>query len=218
VAAILNFQLVIAARLAADLEEQVGEPELAARQRRLADRVLAATDARFWSAERGLYADDDSGDNWSEHAQCLAVLAGAAHGHAALGGAIAASGLARTSVYFDHYLFEALGRIGRVDVLYERLGLWFDQLTQGQRTVVEQPEPTRSDCHAWGAHPIFHLYATLLGVRPVEPGMRAVEVRPQLGPLTSAAGTLRSPHGPIGVRVDEAGEVTVELPHGVRRV
>jgi alpha-L-rhamnosidase len=120
-------------------------------------------------------------------------------------------------VYFDHYLFEALGRIGRVDYLYERLGLWFDQLESGLRTVVEKPEPTRSDCHAWGAHPVFHLYATLLGVRPVEPGMRAVRIEPQLGPLAWAEGTLRTPHGPLTVRV-EGSVTTVHLPEGVRRV
>jgi len=57
----------------------------------------------------------------------------------------------------------ALGRLGRADVLLSRMGLWFGLVETGLRTVIEEPEPTRSDCHAWGAHPIFHLYATLLG-------------------------------------------------------
>jgi alpha-L-rhamnosidase len=217
VSAALNFQLALVADLAAELEEQAGEPELATRDRRLADRVRHAAESTFWSPERGLYADDASKEHWSEHAQCLALLAGASHGAAAVEEAITASGLARTSVYFDHYLFEALARIGRVDYLYERLGLWFDQLADGLRTVVEEPEPTRSDCHAWGAHPVFHLYATLLGVRPAEPGMRAVTVQPQLGPLAWADGTLRTPHGPLRVRADGSG-TEVELPDGVRRI
>lgn len=217
VSAALNFQLALVAGLAAELEDQLGEPELAARQRRLARRVLSAAESRFWSEERGLYADDASHEHWSEHAQCLALLAGAAHGATAVERAVGAEGLARTSVYFDHYLFEALGRIGRVDVVYQRLGLWFDQFARGLRTVVEQPEPTRSDCHAWGAHPIFHLYATLLGVRPAAPGMRAVRIDPKLGPLQWADGRLRTPHGPLRVRVDQTG-TTVELPDGVKRL
>ena len=36
---------------------------------------------------------------------------------------------------------------------------------------------TRSDCHAWGAHPVFHFYATVLGIRPAAPGFRRVNRR-----------------------------------------
>jgi hypothetical protein len=54
-------------------------------------------------------------------------------------------------------------------------------------------------------------------VRPVEPGMRAVQIRPQPGPLPWADGTLPTPHGPLRVRVDDTG-TTVQLPAGVRRV
>jgi hypothetical protein len=119
-------------------------------------------------------------------------------------------------VYFSHYLFEALGRIGRVDLLRDRLSLWTGLREQGLRTVIEQPEPTRSDCHAWGAHPIFHLFATVLGVRPAAPGMAEITVDPQLGGLEWADGTMRTPHGPLRVRVDGAG-TKVDLPAGIRQ-
>lgn len=219
VSGVLNFHLALAARLAAELEEWLGEPELAVRQRKLHERVLKAAERRFWSSERGLFADDPGQAHWSEHAQCLALLAGARHGEAAIR-KIAATALdekaptARTTVYFDHYLFEAMGQIGRTDVILGRMGLWYGLLEEGLRTVVEMPEPTRSDCHAWGAHPIFHLFATFLGVRPVEPGMAAVRIRPQLGGLEWAEGTLRTPHGPLHVRADAKGIRTV-LPHGI---
>ena len=231
VSGVLNLHLALAARLAAELEGWMGEAELAARHRGLHDRVLAAAERRFWSSERGLYADDPEHAHWSEHAQCLALLAGAPHGEAAVrrtlvpltlpgerGPENSHSGeamLARTTVYFDHYLFEALGAIGRADAILGRMGLWYGLLDEGLRTVVEMPEPTRSDCHAWGAHPIYHLYATLLGVRPTSPGMATVRVRPQLGGLAWAEGTLRTPHGPLHVRADEKG-VRKVLPHGIR--
>lgn len=226
VSSILNFHLAYAAQLAAELETWLDEPEMATRHHKLHERVLKAADPRFWDAERGLYADDLEHAHWSEHAQCLALLAGAPHGEAAVrriaeepltqaplpsGG----EGLARTTVYFDHYLFEALGRIGRTDVILPRLGLWYGLLDEGLKTVVEMPEPTRSDCHAWGAHPIYHLYATILGVRPTSPGMATVAIHPQLGGLEWAEGTLRTPHGPLHVRADAAG-IRKVLPHGVR--
>lgn len=214
VSGVINLQLAHVADLAADLESWIGEPGLAGRHSDLADVVRHAAERTFWSAERGLYADDPEHRHWSEHAQCLAVLAGADHGQAALERTLITDGLARTSVYFDHYLFEALGRIGRTDVIHDRLGLWFGLLDQGLRTVIEQPEPTRSDCHAWGAHPIFHLYATLLGVRPTAPGMATVSISPQLGRLARADGTLQTPHGPLRVEVD-GSKITTELPPGI---
>ena len=218
VSALPNLQLAHVAGLAAELESWLGEPGLAERHTALADQVRAAAERTFWSAERGLYADDPEHQHWSEHAQCLAVLAGAEHGPAALERALATDGqddgLARTSVYFDHYLFEALGRIGRTDAVLDRLDLWFGLLDQGLRTVIEQPEPTRSDCHAWGAHPVFHLYATLLGVRPTAPGMATVTITPQLGGLARADGTLQTPHGPLRVTVD-GSTVTTDLPSGI---
>ena len=207
-------------RLAAELETWIDEPELAARHRRLHDRVLQAAEKRFWSPERGLYADDPEHAHWSEHAQCLALLAGARYGKVAvrkIAETPISQGetLARTTVYFDHYLFEALGKIGRPDVLLKRLGLWYGLLDDGLRTVVEMPEPTRSDCHAWGAHPIYHFFATLLGVRPTAPGMATVTVQPQLGGLEWAEGTLRTPHGPLHVRADASGVQKI-LPQGIR--
>jgi hypothetical protein len=216
VSGILNFQLAHVAALAADLETWMGEPELAARNRTLADRVLAAAEQQFWSAARGMYADDPAHEHWSEHANSLALLAGAKNGEAGLLRALETPGLSQATVYFSHYLFEALGQIGRVDVLRDRLSLWSALREQGLRTVVEQPEPTRSDCHAWGAHPIFHLFATVLGVRPTAPGMAEITVSPQLAGLDWAEGTLRTPHGPLRVRVDQSG-TTVDLPAGIRR-
>jgi hypothetical protein len=218
VSGLLNFQLAYVARLASELEGWLHEPELQQRHARLADRVLAASERLFWDAKRGLYADDVKHAHWSEHAQCLALLAGAKHAEAAvrkIADTQEDKGIARTTVYFDHYLFEALGRVGRTDVLLKRLGLWFGLLDNGLRTVIEMPEPTRSDCHAWGAHPIYHFFATLLGIRPTAPGMAKVTVRPNLGGLEWAEGTLRTPHGPLHVRADATGVQKV-LPHGIK--
>ena len=98
------------------------------------------------------------------------------------------------------------------------MGLWFELPALGFTTTPEQPEPSRSDCHAWGAHPLYHYFATVLGIRPASPGFATVEIRPQLGSLTDARGTLVHPRGEIAVDVREGedglhGRVT--LPPGV---
>jgi len=51
-------------------------------------------------------------------------------------------------------------------------------------TFAENPEPTRSDCHAWSASPNYDLLATVCGIEPAEPGFKSVRIEPHLGPLT----------------------------------
>ncbi|MCG3178711.1 MAG: hypothetical protein BIFFINMI_01040 [Phycisphaerae bacterium] len=214
----INLHYLLALRLAAELEEIAGEPELAARCRRLADRTAAATVAQFYDAGRGLLADDVAHEHFSEHAQCLALLGGV--GDAAMRGRLAeglfaADDLARTTIYFTHYYFETCRLLGRMDRFMERMGLWFDLRRLGCRTTLEAPEPSRSDCHAWAAHPAFHYLATILGIRPASPGFASVRVQPQLGPLAWARGSMPHPAGRIGVDVrSRDGRLTgsVELP------
>jgi alpha-L-rhamnosidase len=126
--------------------------------------------------------------------------------------------LYRTTIYFLHYLFEVCQRTGRMEKFFERLQLWFDLEKQGFKTMVESPEPSRSDCHAWGAHPVYHYFATVLGIRPSSPGFKTVRIEPQLGELQSASGTMVHPRGLIKVSVTAdpdkfSGEI--ELPEGV---
>jgi hypothetical protein len=218
VSGIINFHMVMVLRQAAELEDLLGEPELAARNRRNADALAAATTSGFWDESRDLFADDLSKSHFSEHAQCLALLGGSVapdRRDTVVEGLVSDPTLARTTIYFSHYLFETLRLIGRVDRIFDRMGLWFELTANGLRTTIEAPEPTRSDCHAWGAHPLFHYFATILGVRPASPGFATVRIEPQLGPLKWARGTMTHPEGLIRVDLRETdGGVTgeVELP------
>jgi alpha-L-rhamnosidase len=219
--ATLNLQLAWVMRQAAELETFAGEPELADRCRRRAAELADACHAAFWDAGRGLYAEDLPHGQFTEHAQCMAILGDAcpaADVDRLVDGLLSATDLARTTVYFSHYLFEAVTKVGRIDRLFDRLQLWFDLKALGLRTTVEQPEPSRSDCHAWGAHPIYHYLAAVLGVRPASPGFGTITIRPQLGPLTWARGSVASPLGRIDVDLSvEHGRLhgTIELPHSL---
>ncbi len=221
ISAALNLKLAWISKQAAELEEFAGEPEMAARWRREAAEVGEACGA-FWDESRGMYADDLAKKHFSEHAQCLALLGeidGPEKRQKIIEGLLGADDLARTTVYFMHYLFEVFGKIGRIDRLIERMGLWFDLTKMGLKTVIEQPEPSRSDCHAWGAHPIYHYLATVLGIRPAKAGFEEVSIRPQLGPLEWAKGSMAHPCGSIDVEVsrrDGGMSGRVRLPEGVR--
>jgi hypothetical protein len=220
----LNMHLVYTLRQAADLEDLAGEPDLAARNRKTADRIAKAAGEAFWDEERGLIAEDRERTQFSEHAQCLALLSGVlddAKRARVTESLLEDSDLARTTIYFTHYLFETCRQTHRMDVLHDRLSTWFDLKRYGFKTTFEMPEPTRSDCHAWGAHPVYHYFATILGIRPSSPGFKTVRIEPQLGPLTSAKGTMVHPRGEIIVDVtvaDGRSAGTITLPDGVSGV
>lgn len=222
VSGVLNWQLVYTLSLAADLEESLGEPLLAQRNRQHAEEMAGRALEAFWDEKRGLLADDLAHRRYSEHTQCMAVLSRmlpADRQKRIVEGLLTAPDLERATIYFSHYLFETLRQVSRVDALFDRLPLWFGLLDNGLKTPIEMPEPTRSDCHGWGSHPLFHYFATILGIRPAGLGFRKVEIRPQLGPLQHASGRMVHPTGgEIGVdfSVDRGrlrGKVT--LPAGL---
>jgi len=221
VSGIINWHFVLTLRLLAELEDYLDEGELAARWRRLAAQYTARITDHFWDESRGLFADDCAHSCFSEHAQCLAILSGqidAGRRERIAAGLLADNRLARTTIYFTHYLFETYRILGRIDTLMSRLSLWFELERLGFKTTFEEPEPSRSDCHAWGAHPIYHYFATLLGIRPGAMGFRTVHIAPQLGPLTGASGKLVHPLGEI--EVDLAAERnslrgSIKLPPGL---
>jgi hypothetical protein len=212
VSGLINAHLAWILKQAAELESICGEPELAALQRRRANELSTAVEQNFWSEDRGLLADDLNHTAWSEHTQCMAILGDLlppAKLQRLTSGLLESPDLARCTVYFQHYLFETYRKLGRTDLLIEHMGLWFDLKAQGFKTVIEHPEPSRSDCHAWGAHPLFHYLATLCGIRPTAPGLSHVEIRPQLGPLTWAKGAMPHPQG---------GEITVDFKRDGNRI
>jgi hypothetical protein len=213
ISGILNWHFVYTLRLASELEDGFGEVEFAARYRRLADRVAAATTAAFWDHARGIYADDRAHQYFSEHAQCFAILSGDRRTM------LDAPDLARATIYFSHYLFEAARQVGRIELLFKRLDLWSYLKRMGFKTTVEMPEPSRSDCHAWGAHPVYHTFASLLGIRPEGFGFQKVRIEPQLGPMPWGRGTMPHPSGLITVAFERTvGQLkgVIELPPGMK--
>jgi alpha-L-rhamnosidase len=217
---LLNWHLVYTMGLAARLEEWAGEGLLAQRWRNCQDALAMAARAAFWDEQRGLFADDLTHTHFSEHTQCLALLSGVLAGEQLrLTGQnlLRDPDLTRTTIYFNHYLFETYRMLEQPGAFIERMGLWFDLSAQGFKTTPEQPEPTRSDCHGWGAHPLYHYFASLLGVRPASFGFERVEITPMPGHLSRLSGTMIHPRGQIEVALEfETGHVrgSVSLPAG----
>ena len=173
-------------------------------------RLKARIVERFWDEGRGLFADTAEKRTFSEHSQALAILADVLppeRRDACFRHLISDPDLARATVYFDYYLFEAYFRMGRPDLFLKRLDLWRDYLKLGVTTVLESPDDgkdgkleARSDCHAWGSHPLWFMQTGLAGIRSAAPGFARVLVAPQPGPLRSL--TARHPHPDGWIAVD----------------
>ncbi|MEM1099004.1 MAG: alpha-L-rhamnosidase C-terminal domain-containing protein [Planctomycetota bacterium] len=205
----------------ADLEDWFHEPELAGRARRLAGSIAQACDRLFFDDQRGLYADTPEHDSFSQHAQCFAVLSGTLPTDRCatlIDRTLADPSLHQATIYFRHYLLEALAATDRDAQLHEQFALWRGLPAQGFKCPPEAPEPTRSDCHGWGSHPLYHVAANVLGVRPAGFGFAAVHFTPRLGPMRSARGTVAHPRGPIRVAYQRDGDrlhADLELPPGL---
>ena len=197
---LLNWHLVYTLGLAVNLEQWVGDSYLAQRWQSYREKVAMATGPAFWDEQRGLFADDLEHTHFSEHTQCLALLSGALRDEKKETVAeklLQDVSLTRTTICFSHYLFETFRLLDKPAAFISRMGLWFDLPAQGFKTTPEQPEPSRSDCHGWGAHPLYHYFASLLGIRPASFGFESVEISPMPGHLKSLSGEIIHPRGHI---------------------
>ena len=222
---VISLQFVYALERAIELEEALGVPGLADHYRSLARKVRDAVRSHSWDAARGLFRDTPEGSTYSQQANVMAVLTDtvAPSDQAALMERVLSdTTLTQSTYYFSYYQLEALRKAGLGDRYVEQLAPWHGMLALGLTTVPETPEPTRSDSHAWSAHPNYGLLATVLGVRPAEPGFKRVRIAPHLGPLQRAGGRVPHPLGAIVVQLVRTeggglrGEVT--LPKGLQGV
>lgn len=213
-----NLLYLLALRSAAFVEETLGETEMAGRWRRRADALAQRINAAFWCEARGMVADTAAQDRFSEHAQCLAILADALpldRAKRAFDGLVSSGDIARCTVYFSHYLFETYFRFGRGDLFLKRLDLWRDFAKQDLKTPLEAPGDARSDCHAWGAHPLYHFRTGLAGIRPTSAGFASAEIAPCPGGLKRIEASVPTPHGTISIDLHFDGDSvrgTVTVP------
>lgn len=186
-------------------EEEARTDETAFRElyRSLSERVSTSLLRHFWTEDRSMLADDLSREHFSVHAQCLALLSGVLppeKEYACLEALlnVKPGTAAFPTVYFSHYFFETLYRFHRADRIPDFLGIWRKMREEGGAvTTWESPEPSRSDCHAWGAHPLYHFYSSVAGIRSTAPGFRKVLITPQMGKMKQICGALTHPDGEI---------------------
>jgi hypothetical protein len=203
---------------ASDLERNLGNTELASRYHARADHVRAALAAKCWVPARGLLADNPDQKIYSQQANILGVLydviprdqqQSVLHKILAIEPGTTPDGILSASYYFRFYLARALDEVdkrtnqahaGMADRYLESLDPWRKLLPLHFSTWPEIPGDTRSDSHAWSAHPIYDMLTIVAGIEPASPGFATVRIAPHLGSLSHLSATF--PHSQGDIRVE----------------
>lgn len=209
---------------AADLEEGLGNPLQAARDLARAAHVRSGIYNKCWSAPRGLIADNPDLKVFSQQANIMAVLYDVipkAEQKAVLLKMLAIEpgttpdGVMSASYYFRFYLARALDHAGLADDYLGSLDPWRKLLPLHFSTWPEIPGNTRSDSHAWSAHPIYDMLTLVAGIEPASPGFATVRIAPHLGALNTLTASYPHPEGLIQVeyhRLESGLNATITLP------
>src|SRR5437867_12479113 len=83
------------------------------------------------------------------------------------------------------------------DEYLQLLAPWRQMVASGLTTWAENPEPTRSDSHAWSAHPNFDFLTIVAGIRPKTPGFATVVIEPHLASLRHLTSTMPTTRGGV---------------------
>lgn len=192
----------------AHMERDVGDPQAGVDDASRAAEIKASLRAKCWSPSRGLFADDPSLTKFSQHGNALAIIYDVATPEEARAimprittgqGIAAPEGVIPTSYYFAWYLAQASVHAGLGDQYLTLLQTWRDLLSLNFSTWPEERGDTRSDTHAWSAHPTADLLEVVAGVGPAAPGYKRARITPHLGTLTQLDAVVQTPAGPVSV-------------------
>ena len=228
----ITLQYIEALRYGAELESAFGDSVRAQRYRDAENRAVNAIRKLCWNENYGLIADTPAQQHFSQHANILAawldvipqekqkdvlnkVLSVSDPGFKASG---QVPEMTKATYYFRFYLARALDHVGMGDEYLRLLGPWREMVNLGLTTWAEQPEPTRSDSHAWSAHPNFDFLTIVAGIRPKTPGFSSVSIEPHLGSLRNVNASMPTPKGDIEVSYmakDSGVSADINLPKDV---
>jgi hypothetical protein len=218
---IITLQFAYTLQRAAELMKQYGDEGKAREYSALAERLCRETYRLCYDASRGLLADTPDKNSFSQHANILAILSNAipdADQAGLLDKVMNDRSLTQATYYFRFYLFEAMRKTGTGNRFLAQLKPWYDMLDIGLTTFAENPEPTRSDCHAWSASPVYELLSLTAGIEPAAPGFREIRIRPNPGHLKIIKAIVPVPAGMVSLdwRQESSGlRAVIEMPTGV---
>ena len=179
---------------------------------------------KCFDSNKGLIADSPEKNSFSQHANVLAILTNTfpktADKAKIINMLLNDKELAQCTLYFKFYLFEALEKAGQANQFTASLIPWKQMLDAGLTTFAETPDPTRSDCHAWSASPVYYFLSLVSGIKSGAPGFKSIRIEPNLGNLKNIDATMPHKLGPIHIKLQKdmenhlSGEITLPVHLG----
>ncbi len=220
--AVITLQYAYTLQQAAALFSYFKQPAEAAHYAALAAQMNKGTYAHCFNKTKEAMGDTPEKRIFSQHASIMAILSGCLSKQeipSVMKTILYDTSLTQATFYYRFYLVQALKKAGMANLYYSQLTPWRDMIQKGLTTFAENPDPTRSDCHAWSASPLYDFLATLCGITPASPGFRTITIAPAFGELTSLEGSMPHPDGTISVslaRKDSSVKGLVMLPANVK--
>jgi alpha-L-rhamnosidase len=218
----------------------LGDGVQAARLRRLRKGYARAANA-LWDETKGAYPDAVRDDGTPsplvcQHTSFLSVL------YDIVEARNAARAIANVtdppeamtpvgSPFAAMYLYEALEKIGRDDLILDNIRREYEPMVRAGATTVWEVFPrtgsffaspgwqTRSHCHAWSSAPVHFLNRIVLGIRQTAVGCAAYDISPRVTGLDWARGATATPDGAVKVQWERDGDdlrITAAAPPGVK--
>jgi hypothetical protein len=219
---VISLQYAMTLQQAAAWFRATGHQADAKKYESMATKINTACYQHCFDQQRNVMANTPEKKTFSQHAGIMAVLSGAipaAKMKTVMHHVLYDTSLSQATFYYRFYLTRALRKAGMADLYYSQLTPWRSMIANGLTTFAENPDPTRSDCHAWSASTNYDFLATICGIVPASPGFRSVRIEPALGELQSAKGTMPHPSGTISVELKRTGSAgihaAIQLPAGV---
>jgi hypothetical protein len=219
----VNAQRYQALVLMAKIASALGNTSDAADYDAKASSVYSAFQTAYFDAGQGRYVDSIGSSHAALHASAYALASGIvpAESIASVAAYVKARG-AVFGVYGAQYVIDGLYRADEEDYALSLLAStgknsWQNMLASGSTITTEAFDPTFGDwSHAWGTAPANLIPRGLMGIEPLEPGFSKIQIKPQIGTLTSASIKLPTIRGPVSVSANKGStyKLSVTVPRG----
>jgi alpha-L-rhamnosidase len=213
---------------AAELEDAFGDKYLAAKYRAAASKASQAVYQQCWNAKLGLLADTPEQKQYSQYTNIYGVFTDAIPkaDQAQVMRKVMAPNLGQNPIvpmaavdyHAQFYLSRAIDKAGLGDYYLDTIRPWREMIGLGLTTTPENKEPTRSDTHAWSAHPIYDFLTIVAGIHPSSPGFASVRITPHPGALEHFEAVMPHQQGEIQVQYQRDGtkaKFVISLPPGL---
>jgi hypothetical protein len=218
---VYNLMYSLGLQKAAELNTLIGRNCLAQEYLQKSQAVNASVEKNCWSDSLNLFSDGPNSGTYSEHAQIWAILSHAVTNEAAvklMQDTLENKHLAKVSYAMTFFLFRALSETGLYQKSFDLWAPWREMTQMNLTTWAEDPVTQRSDCHAWGALPLYEFTSEVLGFKPSSESEGMITIRPEPGKLTWAEGVVVTAQGPLRIKwqmVSEKCKVSIYNPSDI---